>query len=109
MGHTTQTSIFVHLSIFLNVVLLCLSLLSAADLYITEHLDQFCCESPGLVYMVRMYAVIRSKATIHEKVMKYVLKDEEGNLRHPYDRELSGKLRWLYILYLKRMKRKEIY
>eukprot|EP00057_Strongylocentrotus_purpuratus_P033405 XP_791308.3 PREDICTED: helicase with zinc finger domain 2 [Strongylocentrotus purpuratus] len=70
-------------------ILICTRSNSAADLYITEHLDQFCCESPGLVYMVRMYAIIRSKATIHEKVMKYVLKDEEGNLRHPYDQELS--------------------
>eukprot|EP00057_Strongylocentrotus_purpuratus_P023337 XP_011677811.1 PREDICTED: uncharacterized protein LOC105444801 [Strongylocentrotus purpuratus] len=65
------------------------ALSSAADLYITQHLDKFCCEYPGMVYMVRLYAVTHQKSTIHDKVMKYVLTDEQGNLRHPYDSEIS--------------------
>nr|XP_054758115.1 helicase with zinc finger domain 2-like [Lytechinus pictus] len=70
-------------------ILICTRSNSAADLYITEHLDEFCSEHPGTVYMVRMYSVTRQTGTIHEKVMKYVLKDDQGNLRHPYDQELS--------------------
>ncbi|XP_071490369.1 3'-5' exoribonuclease HELZ2-like [Diadema antillarum] len=69
-------------------ILICTQSNSAADLYITEHLHQFCQETRDLVRMVRMYAVERQKSTISETVMKYVLLDEAGNLRHPYDDEL---------------------
>ena len=64
---------------------------SAADMYITDYLDEFCMEFPRHVCMVRMYAVLRQKSSISDVVMKYALKHPNGNLRHPYDDELASR------------------